>query len=289
MTNSFLNQLAGLGPAPTSRRDALRQTGRLGAAAALAMTPFVAMATSAQGRRYGAASLPAAGRATDVEILNYALTLEYLEASFYRQGVASGVIAAADRPLFRTIRDHEQQHVDFLTSVINSAGGTPVTFQDSDFDFTANGAFDPFGDYPTFLTLAQAFEDTGVRAYKGQAAAISNKAGYLTAALQIHSVEGRHAAAVRRLRGLTGWIGDTQGGAPAAVYGPGQTEAGNPVMAFPAEANTSQGGVELTTALNGYTAQDIAEAFDEPLDMQTVLEIADPFVDGDIDGDGRED
>jgi rubrerythrin len=61
--------------------------------------------------------------------------------------------------------------------------------------------FFSFTDYQQFLALAQAFEDTGVRAYKGQAANLMSKPDLLTAALQIHSVEARHASEVRRLRG----------------------------------------------------------------------------------------
>lgn len=67
-----------------------------------------------------------------------------------------------------------------------------MSFSDEDFDFTAGGQFDPFNDYPTFLLLSQAFEDTGVRAYKGQAPKMAGN-DLLTAALQIHSVEACHA------------------------------------------------------------------------------------------------
>jgi hypothetical protein len=70
------------------------------------------------------------------------------------------------------------------------------------FDFTVGGAFDPFNNYTQFLALSQAFEDTGVRAYKGQATNLISTPDLLTAALQIHSVEARHASEVRRLRGL---------------------------------------------------------------------------------------
>lgn len=77
-------------------------------------------------------------------------------------------------------------------STIEDFGGDPVSFSDEDFDFTAGGQFDPFNDYPTFLLLSQAFEDTGVRAYKGQAPKMAGN-DLLTAALQIHSVEACHA------------------------------------------------------------------------------------------------
>ena len=76
---------------------------------------------------------------------------------------------------------------------------------------------------PKLLALAQAFEDTGVRAYKGQAGALMGNDNLLTAALQIHSVEARHASEIRRLRGLQGWItldqrGPNMPSATQAVY-----------------------------------------------------------------------
>lgn len=252
--------------ASTSRRDALSQTARIGGAAALSMLPFFGMAKKAL-----AANPTFTSAATDFDILNYALTLEYLERSFYRKAIATGRIDSVDAPLFEQIRKDEDAHVTLLTSAINDAGGTPVSFEDDDFTFTAGGV-DYLSSYDLIKALAQGFEDTGVRAYKGQAASIENL-GYLTVALQIHSVEARHAAAIRRLRGNKGWIPLDQPDAPAAiaaVYGPG--------VGTPSEDNVTQAGVDLAAALPGYTRQQISEAFDEPLDMATVLDIAGPFI-----------
>ncbi len=254
----------------TSRRDALRRTGQLGLGAAVAAIPFltpgVARAQSSDG---------------DFGILNYALTLEYLERSFYRQAVDTGNIPASAMPLFTKLRDDEAAHVTLLRGAITQAGGDPVDYTDDDF------TFDSFlGSFDDIATLAQGLEDTGVRAYKGQATAIMNK-DYLETALRIHSVEARHAAAIRRLtasQGSTqGWIPRDQPGAPSAiapVYG-----AGN---GFPSEDNVTQGGVDLASALQGYTREEITEAFDEGLDMDTVLGIAGPFITGQ-EGDGEED
>ncbi len=286
MNTDFLKNLdAAIDPATTSRREALRNVGRLGGAAALAVTPFFAMADKA----FAAKTNTSAGslaRAHDV--LNYALTLEYLEYYFYLNAVggtsvvdpkvviqASGVIPSENNDLFVEIRDNEGAHVVLLRDTIlelTDPPGVPVEFTVENFDYTAGGAFDPFGDYQQFLLIAQGFEDTGVRAYKGQAGALQGTP-YLTPALRIHSVEARHAAAVRRLRGNQGWIPFDQPGvnaAIAAVYGPGGE--------FPSEANTTQGGVELTAALTAYSAEQITEAFDEALDMGTVLGIANPFL-----------
>jgi hypothetical protein len=102
-----------------------------------------------------------------------------------------------------------------------------------------------------------------------------SNATILTAALQIHSVEARHAAEVRRLRGLKGWITGRQNDIPGAdaVYGPG-----NPASEFPAEDNTVQDGINLAGVITGCSPGAVTEAFDEPLDKGTVLAIAGQFI-----------
>jgi hypothetical protein len=217
-----------------------------------------------------------------IDVLNFALTLEFLESTFYDTGVAtSGLIPSSDIAIFQQIMKHEDAHVVFLQTTLGSAAVEKPTF-----DFTAgngsnNGPFaDVFSNYETFKTVSQAFEDTGVRAFKGQVANLISNDAILTAALQIHSVEARHAAAVRQLRGLTGWISDTIGNLPTAVndavYG-----AGNPEDSFPADDNIVQGGLDLAMVGSGVDVARITAAFDEPLDRETVLAIAAPFIVGD--------
>jgi len=251
-----------------SRRDAVNRLRTLGLGAAALSLPFALVG------RPRAARAQSMGDAVDV--LNYALTLEYLEASYYRQGLDATLAGGNDlipgdaRTIYGQIAAHEDAHVTVLADTIDQLGGTPVAFTDDDFDFTAGGAFDPFGDYATFLLLSQAFEDTGVRAYKGQAAALAGNE-LLTPALQIHSVEARHAAEVRRLRAAQGaslkpWITRAESGnAPAAVYAN--------------EDATTQAGVDQTT-LGDYTVDAVTEAYDEPLTMDAVAGdggIAAPF------------
>lgn len=248
------------------RRRALRQLGGFSAKVALTALPlaFGSLLRKAYGQ-----STPA----TVLDVLNYALTLEYLEAEYYTMGVAaSGLIPTADRAGFTAIRDHENAHVAFLRTAIQGAGGTPVS--KPQFDFTAGGTYaNVFSNYDTFLAVSQAFEDTGVRAYKGQAANLLSNKDVLTAALNIHSVEARHAAHVRSLRRTRGasvkpWItGKDTGGIPsvAAVYN--------------GEEVTMQAGVEITNA-GGFpiSANAASEAFDEPLTKQEVLSIVSPFI-----------
>jgi hypothetical protein len=208
-----------------------------------------------------------------LQVLNFALTLEYLESSFYTMGLnASGLVPSTDMAVIAQISKHETAHVALLKATITSLNGSPVN--EPMFDFTAGGNFpDVFSNYQTFLTLANAFEDTGVRAYKGQAANLQSNPTVLTAALDIHSVEARHASEIRRIRGNKGWItGKATPGVPDGIYG-----AGNPAAGFPAEDNTLQGGADVST-LSTYPASAATEAFDEPLDMNTVLSIATPFI-----------
>ncbi len=255
----------------SSRRGSFQQFKNVGKNVALASIPF-ALASTSNKSKAANSSMAFANMmmASPTEVLQFALTLEYLEREFYQMGLDSGVIPAADQTVFSTISKHEDAHVEFLLAALNLQDGDmkPV------FDFTgAPGglALDPFNDYPTFMELAQGFEDTGVRAYKGQAGALANDNDLLTYALQIHSVEARHASQVRRMRGEKGWITKSENTLPApfaAIYG-GSTP----------ESNTVQGGVDLS-GLFGAQGGDkaVTEAFDEPLTMDEVLAIGGIFI-----------
>ncbi len=138
-----------------------------------------------------------------VDVLNFALTLEYLEAAYYKKGnAAKGLIPAKYKAMFQTIGAHENAHVKLLKGALGAAAvKSPAV------DFTAGGKYaDVFSNFETFATLSATFEDLGVAAYKGQAGNLAGTA-VLTTALQIHSVEARHASAVRPLIGKAGWDG----------------------------------------------------------------------------------
>lgn len=264
-----------------TRREALRGAGRWGMGLALASVPL-ALAGMARGA-FAQTGLPQAV----VDVLNFALTLEELEAEFYVMGVnAGGLIPAADRQIFTTIRDHEVAHVQFLRNALGAAAVAKPTF-----DFTAGGAFAPFTDYEQFKALAQAFEDTGVRAYKGQAPVLLQSKPVLRAALTIHSVEARHASEVRRLRGNFADLSPQEGWITLNLRGTGMPAATQPV--YDGEENVTQAGVNIANlpgAIAGSTigASQASEAFDEPLTREQVLMIVDPFIVGDVDGDGTE-
>ena len=119
----------------------------------------------------------------DVDILNYALTLEYLEAAFYREAVQRGALSGKLRSFAQVVAEHEQAHVEALQKALGSKAVKKPNF---DFKGTTDDA-SAFGD------TAKVLEDTGVRAYQGQAPNIKSKA-VLKAALSIHPIEARHAA-----------------------------------------------------------------------------------------------
>ena len=136
-------------------------------------------------------STTASGEDGDIAIVNYALTLEYLEAQFYKEAIDTGFFKGKQLDLIKQIGDHERQHVNALTMAVKQLGGTPAAKPSTKF---------PLSDAKTIVKTAQAVENLGAAAYLGQAAKISNK-DILAAALSIHSVEARHAAALNTLVG----------------------------------------------------------------------------------------
>jgi ferritin-like protein len=130
----------------------------------------------------------------DVEILNFALTLEFLEAAFYDMAVKEVKGLSGDaKKIATTLRDNENEHVDAISSTINQLGGKPVAKPGVDF----GGAF---ASQDAFLKTAQTFEDLGVGAYNGAGPMIKSKE-VLAAAGGIVQVEARHAGTIRYLRG----------------------------------------------------------------------------------------
>lgn len=128
-----------------------------------------------------------------VEVLNYALTLEHLEATFYREAVemfdAAAYVAIGFQESVRDrivdIAKHEKDHVDALTAVITQLDGTPVEEAKYNFGYT---------DLTSFLATAAVIEGVGVSAYQGAAQYLQENGDLLSAALTIHGVEARHAA-----------------------------------------------------------------------------------------------
>ena len=247
-------------PETTTQDEPAKRMPSLGRRAA-AVTAFLATMGPV-----GAAlvSKPAAAQTaiTDVDILNFALNLEYIEAQFYLRavtgqglpanllggvgatgGVNGGSPVPFVTPLFAqyaaNIALDEQNHVAFLRSALGSAAvAQPVIDLAGGFQGAAVAAgiataatpFNPFGDQASFFLGAFIFEDVGVTAYAGAAALIQNKA-YLTAAAQILAVEGYHAGLIRTVLGQLGF---------AAAF---DTQAIANLRASASKANNDQGVV----------------------------------------------
>lgn len=127
----------------------------------------------------------------DVGILNYALTLEYLETAFYADVVKSGLFKGAELAAIKKFGEEEAEHVTALTAAVKSLGGKPAPEPKTEF---------PLESAKSVLELAGTVENLGAAAYLGQAGNIESPE-VLASALAIHSVEGRHAAALNTLLG----------------------------------------------------------------------------------------
>ncbi|TYZ09608.1 ferritin-like domain-containing protein [Hymenobacter lutimineralis] len=298
---NFLQLLADLAQAnpavytqASQRRTMLRQLSQLGGRVAATALPLLAVSTSAA---------KAGTRENLLDVLQLALTLEYLESDFYRTALGKlarpdGSLVSADfvpaslRADLETLQLHEDQHVAFLQAALENSGVVVPARPRFDFTGSRNGAQaalfpDVFTNFDTFLQVAQTLEDAGVRAYKGQAGFLINDNALLEAAFRIHSVEARHASHIRRLRRLrqTGaaepirnWVGPGLSGSPAA----------------PASDAAYVGEDALTQALpNSATVQleelrigsdrdralrSAQEAFDEPLTTAQSTALANIFI-----------
>lgn len=131
-----------------------------------------------------------AAEGTDGDILNFALTLEYIEATFYERGNAAKLITdSREQDIFATIQKDEEAHVQALTDTLKAIGTAPVAKPTVTFPAAT------FASRESYLKLAMVFENTGVGAYLGQAGSITNK-DILQAAAGIFGVEARHAALI---------------------------------------------------------------------------------------------
>ena len=249
-------------------------------------------------------------------VLDFALALEIFEDEFYKAVLGTSANTAANTAFapvralaaavptavatLQQIQKHEAAH----RATLLGAGATNVfNLNENSFDFTgARGAGNgPFAaattDLAFLLTVAQGAEDTGVRAYKGQAGNLFDDPPTLEAALRIHSVEARHASKIRRMRRLAAGAGDTvrlsgtiRGGGAGAAGATGSPSAavvaafekiygaGANATTAPSEANVTHAGVNAQTlAGNTFGANATTEAFDEPLDRADVVAIVQPF------------
>ncbi|TDG36924.1 ferritin-like domain-containing protein [Pedobacter changchengzhani] len=259
------------------RRNAMKDFFNMGKKISLAALPL-AMGSMFQ-KAYGQTN-----PSSVTDVLNFALALEYLEFNFYDRALSVAnstyIPTGAPRNAITTIRDHEKAHVALFRGALKIATTDAPAYTYADYDFTAGGAFgDVDTNYSTFLKVALAFEDTGVRAFKGQATILKGMP-VLTTALQVHSVEARHASHIRQMvsanvvgaSGLKPWIAYTPNGNDTGVAGVNDSYKG--------EENTKQAGIEII-GINGFagvTQTIAAESFDETLMGSDVKKIANLFI-----------
>ena len=187
---SHKERTIGLGSA--SRREIMTGSAKVAAGGALALALAATPGGFRAARAQDGTPDPVSTFTDDLDVFNYALTLEHLENAFYRDGLDQFDEAAFEdagydaqvREYLTEIGQHEQDHVDAITAAIEAAGGEPV--EEATYDFG-------YADVDGFLGVAQALETTGTQAYTGAAPYIESK-DLLTAALTIHGVEARHAA-----------------------------------------------------------------------------------------------
>ncbi len=219
MTDSALRELA---DDPSSRKRFFKMMG--GAGAVSAATVF--LAACGDDDKKDSASTPAADSTDtgekstededvkgDLEILNFALTLEFLEARFYKQVIESGIVKDPKvGSIAKKFGMTEQEHVDALKATITKLGGKPVTAPETKFEETLDKGL------KAVLETAADVENLGAAAYLGQAGNIKNKE-VLAAALAIHTVEARHAAALNQLVGRGfGGKGGLKGTVPDGAF-----------------------------------------------------------------------
>ena len=181
----------------SSRKRFLRMVGGAGALGALSLVLAACGDDDDEETTSSAASKDEKGSvSSDLEIVNYALTLEHIEADFYAAVLAAGVVTdKAIGEAAKRIGENEQEHVDALTATAKKLG-TPAKKPKTDFQAVISGG------EKQVLETAASVENLGAAAYLGQAGRIQSKE-ILAAALAIHSVEARHAAALNRIVGKT--------------------------------------------------------------------------------------
>jgi hypothetical protein len=193
----------------------------------------------------GPRSASAAALDSDLDILNYALTLEYLEAAAYKAINDANILTGPAKTYFTDFGAAEQEHVDALTKTIQQLGGTPVQMPTFDFSSVPSDA-------AGIVKFFQTVEDVGASAYLGAAGSIKNL-DVLDAALSIHAVEAEHAAA---LAGLV--APGTDLFAPEAFATPRTPDQVLVIVqpffgGMPGWPNTGEGGTSTTS--RGFTAR----------------------------------
>ena len=260
----------------TAGPQAVRQPGRRSFLSSLSTTGAVAgVAALTSGLAgcsdAGVLALPSTTPSV-VDVLNFALNLEYLEASFYLyvttgsglstadMGASPGTVTGGAKVSFSNavvaslatqLATHEREHVEFLRSTITSIGGTPVSMPS--INLAAGGTVNSDA---TFLAAARQLEAVGVSAYIGGAQYLTSSTAALTYAARILHTEAQHAGFVRELcivLGVTSPAVDSQDQSPSAtqIFNTSNTTGLNPVRTVSQVLQIVYGSVGSTGVTKG--------------------------------------
>jgi hypothetical protein len=250
-----------------SRRDAITS------AASKSSKLFTALGIGAVPVALAAISRRAAAQTTTdlMEALQLVLLVTQMQNELHsRAAGVSGFIPTADSGAMAAMRVQDGAQTQAIGSLITSLNGVPN--DKPVFDWTAKGAFPGFafnsGQYATYQVIVQGLEDLGVRAFKGQIARMTANTNAMSEIATYGSIQGRHAAEIRRIRGKKAWVTSNSRDDLPAIFQP----------VYDGEQATVHAGYDSSAlaANGGLTA--VTEAFDEPLTKAQVNAAIAPFL-----------
>lgn len=206
-----------------------------------------------------------------MDALQFVLLVAQMQNDLHsKAAAASGFIPAADQSAMAAMRIQDGGQEQAIGTLITSLNAVPN--DKPAFDWTAKGAFPGFafgsGQYATYQIIVHGLEDLGVRAFKGQIARMTANTNAMSQIATYGSVQGRHAAEIRRIRGKKAWVtNNSRDDLPSIFQRVYDGEQATVHVGYDSSALSANGGLNAVT-----------EAFDEPLTKAQVSAIIAPFL-----------
>lgn len=259
----------------SSRRSILKKVGAKVAVAAIPLGAATLAPSSAK----------AQSKETLINVLNYLLKLEYINARFYDQSLnGSNAVAIPEqlREQVTAVQTHVTAHIQMLKDMILVLGGTADTIDDSKIDLTGGegegsgpfrNAFNTLADYLVLMTY---LSDASTRIYKGQITEVLSDKDVIRVIANIHTVKARHATLARYMRSFYG----PESALPWITKNNSDTVNAGAQRAYAGEGEVEQAGISIV-GINGYDIRQnhATQAFDEPIDIINGNDILDRFLD----------